>query len=230
MNQLINFIKNTPLYVLLRNWLYMKIQKSEVIRWEKNGRPAPPPHLIKQRALLNFAEKFELEVLIETGTYYGDMVEAMKSHFSQIYSIELSEELFRKAKKRFESVKNVTIIHGDSGVELEKLTNIIKKPALFWLDGHYSAGVTAIGDKNTPIFEELTHIFNANLRKYIIVIDDARCFDKDPAYPNINELNDFIKISKPDAEIEIKDDSIRIIPGKEKCINAPITITRKMER
>jgi hypothetical protein len=216
MNQVLkDIIKKTALYVPLRNWRNLTRQKNELIRWEKDGRPAPPPHLIKQQTLRNIAEKFELEVLVETGTYYGDMVEAMKTHFSQIYSIELSEELYEKAKKRFDGAENVTIIHGDSGVELGKLTGIIKKPALFWLDGHYSAGVTVRGDKDTPIFEELTHIFNANLRKYVIIIDDARCFGNNPAYPSIEELNDFIKTNRPDAEIEVKDDSIRIIPSRE---------------
>ncbi|MCP4553344.1 MAG: hypothetical protein GY834_15180, partial [Bacteroidetes bacterium] len=190
MNQVLkDIIKKTPLYVPLRNWR----QKNELIRWEKDGRPAPPPHLIKQQTLRSFADKFELKVLVETGTYFGDMVEAMKTHFTQIYSIELSEELYENAKQRFNGAENVTILHGDSGVELEKLTGIIKRPTLFWLDGHYSAGVTAKGDKDTPIYEELAHIFNANLRKYVIIIDDARCFGNDPAYPSIEELSDFIK-------------------------------------
>lgn len=212
MNQTLkDIIKKMPLYVPLRNWTKSKRLQNQVIRWEKDGKPVPTPHLIKQQTLINYAEKFELDVLIETGTFYGDMVEAMKTHFSQIYSIELSEELYEKAKKKFNGTENITIIHGDSGVELEKLTGIIKKPALFWLDGHYSAGVTAKGDKDTPIYEELTHIFNANLRKYVIIIDDAQCFGNDPAYPTIEELSDFIKENKPDAEIEVKYDSIRII-------------------
>ena len=37
--------------------------------------------------------------------------------------------------------------------------NTTKTPAIFWLDGHYSAGITAMGEQATPIFKELTHIF-----------------------------------------------------------------------
>ena len=185
------------------------------MKWEKDGRITPPPHLFKQQILKDFAEQFELEVLVETGTYYGDMVEAMRTHFSQIYSVELSEELYKIAKKRFDNADNVTIIHGDSGVELEKLACSMKRATLFWLDGHYSAGVTAKGDKDTPVFEELTHIFNANLKKYVIIIDDARCFGTDLAYPSLEELSDFIKTNLPNADIEVKYDSIRIIPSKE---------------
>tara|TARA_B110001454_G_scaffold216159_1_gene238916 strand:+ start:1162 stop:1818 length:657 start_codon:yes stop_codon:yes gene_type:complete len=215
MKQLLKeIIKTPPLYIPLRNWLHAKRQKKELIEWENEGRPVPPPHIVKQRTIRSFAEKFGPKILIETGTYYGDMVEAMKGYFNQIYSIELSEELYEKAKKRFDGEENVRIIHGDSGVELGRLVGRIEEPALFWLDGHYSAGVTARGDKDTPIYEELTHIFNSHLSKYVIIIDDARCFGNDPAYPSIKELSDFIKAKRPHAQIEVKDDSIRITQSK----------------
>ena len=58
-------------------------------------------------------------------------------------------------------MKNVELLHGDSGTELGNVMNKINQPALFWLDGHYSAGVTAKGDKDTPIYEELVCILNA---------------------------------------------------------------------
>jgi len=142
------------------------------------------------------------------------MVEAMKYCFDYIYSIELSKELYENAKKRFDGDRRVEIIHGDSGVELGKLLDRIDQPALFWLDGHYSAGVTARGYKDTPIYEELTHIFNTQNSEHVVIIDDARNFGNDPAYPTIKELSDFIKTKKPDAKIEVEYDSIRITPPK----------------
>ena len=207
-------IKKTPLYTLLRTWISAKRQKKELIEWERNGKPVPPPHIVKQRTIRNFAEKYALKILIETGTYYGEMVEAMKGDFDQIYSIELSEELYGKAKQRFNGDRNVRIIHGDSGVKLGELLAMIKDPALFWLDGHYSAGVTARGDKDTPICEELAHIFNSPNKKHVIIIDDARCFGTDPAYPNIEELSEFVRAKMPDADIEVENDSIRIMPRR----------------
>jgi len=214
MKQLLKkIIKTTPLYIPLRNWVNKRKQKIKINEWEKNGKPVPPPHIIKQLTLRNFAKKYNLKVLVETGTLYGAMVEAMKPHFDKIYSIELSNELYEKAKLRFDGEKNINIIHGDSGVELGKLVSIIDEPTLYWLDGHYSAGVTARGDKDTPIYEELTHIFNGNVGENVIIIDDARCFGNDPAYPSIKELSDFIKTYKPNTNIEVKDDSIRITPS-----------------
>ena len=205
-------IKRTPIYTPLRNWVNRRKLKKELLEWERRGKPAPPPHIVKQRVIRSFAERYGLRSLVETGTYYGDMVEAMKCYFDRIYSIELSKELYEKAKLRFDGDKRLEIIHGDSGVELGKLLRRIDQPALFWLDGHYSAGVTAKGNKDTPIYEELTHIFSTQNSGYVVIIDDARCFGTDPAYPTIKELSDFIKTKRPDAQIEVECDSIRITP------------------
>ena len=202
-------IKRTPIYPALRTIR----QRWELKEWERRGRPAPPPHIVKQRTIRKFAERFGLKVLIETGTYYGDMVEAMKNDFSRIYSIELSNELYEKAKRRFAGDDRIKIVNGDSGIELGKIIDSLDQPALFWLDGHYSAGETARGDKDTPIYEELTHIFNSQERGHVVIIDDARCFGTDPAYPSIDELSKFIKAkNSPNFKIEVENDSIRIVP------------------
>lgn len=138
------------------------------------------------------------------------MIEAMKNDFDLIYSIELSKELYELAERRFAGDARIKLIQGDSGVELGKLVDKLEQPALFWLDGHYSAGVTAKGEKDTPVFEELTHIFNSRHEGNVIIIDDARCFGTDPAYPSFTELSAFIKNKMPGAKIEVKNDGIRI--------------------
>jgi hypothetical protein len=204
--------KKTPLYQPLKKWREARIQEEEIREWERKGKPVPPPHIIKQRTLRFFAKKFNLKILVETGTYYGDMVEAMKGVFERIHSIELSEELYEKAKKRFEGEEKIHLIHGDSGIEIGKLIGSINQPALFWLDGHYSAGVTARGEKDTPIRDELTHILNAQNREHVIIIDDARMFGVNPAYPSMEELSKLIRAKRPDCIITVKDDSIRITP------------------
>lgn len=208
-------MKSTQKEVIKRTPLYSALRARELEEWERRGRPVPPPHIIKQLTIKHFAERFGTRVLIETGTYYGDMVEAMKPYFNQIYSIELSNDLYNKAKRRFAEDDRITIIHGDSGIELGKIIAKLDEPALFWLDGHYSAGVTARGVKDTPIYEELSHIFNSPLRGHVIIIDDARCFGADPAYPNIDELREFIRPNYPNAKIVTENDSIRILPSSQ---------------
>jgi len=207
-------IKQSPLQYTLRkwNWLYKHIQEKQLKEWENKGRPVPPPRIIKSRILQEYSNKYGLRILVETGTFYGDMVEAMKSSFDHIYSIELSNDLYEKAKKRFKEQRHIEIIHGDCGKELLNVINKIHRSALFWLDSHYSGGVTAKGNKDTPIYEELHHILNPPDRGHVIIIDDARHFGTDPAYPSNEELNEFIKSKRTNMDIVVADDSIRITP------------------
>lgn len=205
-------IKKTAPYHLLKNWAIKRRSATQLAEWEKKGKPVPPPHIVKQRVLKEYSKKYGLRIMVETGTFYGEMVEAMKNNFDLIYSIELSKDLYEYCTKKFKGYINIKLIHGDSGTELGNILDEISQPALFWLDGHYSAGVTAKGTKDTPIYEELHHILNSEDRGHIIIIDDARCFGTDPAYPSIEELLHFIKSKRPDVNIVIQDDSIRIVP------------------
>ena len=212
-------ITKTPLYDSLRNLVIRRRELKQLADWERNGRPIPPPHIVKQQTLKTFSKRYGLKILVETGTYYGDMVEAMKDVFNQLYSIELSTELYKKAKKRFKGEKHIELICGDSGLELMNLMSKIDQPTLFWLDGHYSAGVTAKGEKDTPIYEELNHILNSTDKGHVIIIDDARCFGADPNYPSIKELCDFIKSKRANLDIVIQDDCIRVIPNQDTTNN-----------
>lgn len=202
--------RKLPLYYPLHNFFKKKKHKAELVEWETRGRPLPPPHLVKQRTLIEYANRFDLKILVETGTFYGDMVEAMKNTFDQIYSIELSGDLHEIVKYRFKGLKNIHLIQGDSGVEIANILEKIDKPTLFWLDGHYSSGITAKGEKETPIFEELKHVLARTDIKKVLVIDDARCFGVDKDYPSIEELKEYIKGKWPESSFQIKNDSIII--------------------
>lgn len=193
-------------------------KKKEVINheeqyaeWERNGRPSPPPHIVKQKAIEEYGKKYGIDILVETGTYLGDMVEAKRNDFKKIYSIELSEKLFHKAVKRFKNYPHIKILQGDSGVVLNKLMLELDKPALFWLDGHYSGGITALGAKECPVPEELEIILQNSL-SHIILIDDARLFDGTHDYPTIEEIKNIIASNDKNYALEIDTDIIRLTP------------------
>lgn len=155
-----------------------------VSRWTKT-REVPPPHPVKQQIVRSFGLLYGLRVLVETGTYLGTMIDAQKEYFDEIYSIELSKDLYERAKRKFKQ-PHIHLMQGDSG---ELLGNIeLNKPALFWLDGHYSGGVTALGSTVSPIFEELGHIKKSPHRN-VVLIDDARLFDGGD-YPTIDDVLD----------------------------------------
>jgi hypothetical protein len=208
----IKFLKSIQLYYLLKNWLSRLRQVIELKTWEKEGCPNPPPHIIKQKLIKKYAKEFNLKILVESGTYYGDMVEAQSKNFERIYSIELSPILFSYATERFKSKTNIELIQGDSGIEIEKIMKKIGQPALFWLDGHYSAGETAKGKTDTPILEELEHILSSGKLAHVIIIDDARLFGSNPAYPSLESLEKFVYSKRPNVEISVSYDSIRITP------------------
>jgi len=173
----------------------------------------PGLHLIKQNNIHAYRDQFGTEILVETGTYLGDMVEAQKSEFKFVYSIELSVALHKKAVERFINDKHIKIIQGDSAIVLKGLLPELNKPALFWLDGHYSGDITAQGDKDTPILSELEQILKHNAA-HVILIDDARLFTGKNDYPTIPALCQFIISIDPNKEIIIADDIIRITPKK----------------
>src|SRR5881227_2629668 len=120
----------------MHGWLSAEAQRDALAEWERQGRPEPPPHVVKEAVLRTYAERYHLKVFVETGTYRGDMVAAMNSLFEKIYSIELSDKLFADAQRRFKRDTHVELIHGDSGKELGRIMPRIHQPALFWLDGH----------------------------------------------------------------------------------------------
>jgi len=87
-------------------------------KWEILGFPNPPPHYYKQQVFKSYAEKYNLKIFVETGTYLAEMIEAMKTSFDKIYSIEISHDLFNRAKKRFKSEKNIELVLGNSGEKI----------------------------------------------------------------------------------------------------------------
>lgn len=195
-----------PLRDCYLNYKYKKQLKN----WEKNGRPLPTPHIVKQLAIKSYQKKYNVDILIETGTYLGDMVYAQRKLFKKIYTIELSKELFKKCQKRLDKYKHIEVIQGDSGVILESLVKELNQKALFWLDGHYSGDITAKGDKESPVIQELKTILQSNI-EHIILIDDARNFNGTNDYPTVEQLKTMISDKGyTNSTIRIEDDIIRV--------------------
>ena len=75
-----------------------------------------------------------------------------------------------------------------------KLLKSLSGDVNFWLDGHYSGGITFKGKKNCPVEDELNaiEVNLINFSKITILIDDVRCFLSENSeysdYPSIDYL------------------------------------------
>ena len=186
---------------------------TDALHWIVTPRQLPIPHVLKQKTIQNLQSLYNAKTLVETGTYLGDMVEAQRGRFKKIYSVELSEELARRAKNRFSAYPNVTILQGDSSEVLKTIVKKIKDRSIYWLDGHYSAGLTAKGELDCPVLAELTLIFSQKTKLLpVILIDDANCFVGKNDYPTLTELRKFVKKKGPHYSLSISNNIIHLLP------------------
>jgi len=200
-------LKHTLIYSFWRE--YREIR--DYWRWLKNGMPVPPPHGIKQGVVKKYARTYNCRLFFETGTYLGDMIQVVKDDFKHIYSVELSEQLYRQAQLRFKKDHHITLLQGDSGKVIQESLKQIQEPCLFWLDAHYSGGITAKGDKLSPVMEEVILILTHLVKNHVILIDDAREFTGRDGYPELSELKEKVAMLRPELNFAVKKDIIRIV-------------------
>ncbi|MCX6865326.1 MAG: hypothetical protein NTV46_03755 [Verrucomicrobia bacterium] len=181
-----------------------------VNRLRAEGWVGPPPYLIKRAMLKAEALRIGANTFIETGTYMGDTLWFMRNTCKNLISVEVQPKLAEIARSRFRNIPQVEIVTGDSAVELKRVVGTIQGPCLFWLDGHYSAGMTGRGLKDCPIHEELTAIAQGSQYAFSILIDDARCFGTDPAYPSMEEMKNTSTRIFPAHAFEVWNDVIHI--------------------
>jgi len=186
--------------------------------WKKRRYAAPSPGFIKTQVLLR--NGIADATWIETGTYFGDTTDFLSRHARQVYSIEPAPALFERAVRRFRKVPNVRVLPGTSEEQLPQLLPTLSGDVNFWLDGHYSAGVTYQGSVDTPIVAELAYIEGqmARYRNVVVLIDDVRCFDPTVPqfahYPNLDFLVDWARRNRLQWHIEHDIFVARKIPAR----------------
>jgi len=167
----------------------------------------------KHEVMRSYAHRHPKVAFVESGTLRGDTVAAMRPHFDQLISIELFDELFFAAKKRFEADDGIAIIKGDSGKLLPEILRDISIPTVYWLDGHFSGEGTALAsDTPCPILAELEAIAEHGNRDDVILIDDARLFGWRLGYPKKSTLSSLVKSHFPHHKMQILQDIIAILP------------------
>jgi hypothetical protein len=179
--------------------------------WNLRGRPARSPHLVKQRTVLEYAEKYGLTILIETGTYYGEMVAAMRKRFERIDSIESDPYLAQRAAKEFAHDPHIRILEGDSRTALPALLKSVGQPALFWLDAGYYGWAGDQGER-ARLSDELEAILHHRVEGHVILMDDARRLDGSRGGFTLDGLKSRVESEFPGRAVEVKYDILCITP------------------
>lgn len=184
-------------------------------------RMGPPVDLI-----LELASEFSIVNFVETGTYEGNTAVWASEHFQKVLTIEFSEHFYRETFDKYTDRENIEFIFGDSRKQLEKIIGKLEKPAIFWLDAHWSGGATYGDDDQCPLIEELKIIGQSQFDNFIF-IDDARLFTSPPPPPhrpeqwsNIAEIIGAIHADRSDEYIVIIEDVIIAVPNFAKKIVA----------
>ena len=180
--------------------------------WKLRGEPPRTPHLVKQRAVRDYARRFRLRTLVETGTYYGEMVAAMRGQFDRIYSIEFDAGLAAAAQKKFAAWPKITIIQGKSEEELPKIVLSLTEPTLFWLDAGYYGWAGEKGQESR-IRRELDAILSHRVKGHVILIDDARGFNTLDGAASLADIERHVLGKYPAHKFEVEHDIVRITPA-----------------
>jgi FkbM family methyltransferase len=190
--------------------------------WLASPRRGASPPAFRQYLVRQYAERYGREVLIESGTCYGNTVAAVLDLFSEIWTVELAPLLRAQAVARFASAPHVHCVLGDTTDVLPGLlTQASGRPALLWLDGHWSEGDTARGERETPIVAELEAVLSRPER-YVVLVDDARCFSGRPHdctrvhedYPSLGWVRD--RALSAGYTWELADDVVRLVHASER--------------
>lgn len=145
---------------------------------------------------------------VETGTADGYTTAALIPEFDRLITIELDADRYRSvAAQRFLHEPKVLPLLGDSAEWLCEIVHVLTEPTLFWLDAHYSGGTR--GDVDTPVRDELDMIGRATVPT-VVMIDDARMFGNDPAYPTQHDIT--MWAARHHHRCETRHDIIRLTP------------------
>lgn len=201
-----------PLNNFRRDRRFRQESRVALSAWRAKGKPAPPPDCLKYDCIRQYARQFATPILVETGTWKGDAVFALRNNFREIHSIELAPEIHAEAKKTLAHLPHIHLHFGDSGHELPRVARGLTERTLYWLDGHWCAANSARGEKDSPIVEELNFLLNRPIGHDVVLVDDARCFIGQDGYPTIEELRALVAARRPTATFEVSADIIRIVP------------------
>jgi hypothetical protein len=181
----------------------------------------PPKEL-----MLQLKAQYALEDFIETGTYRGGTAVWAAAHFARVTTVEFSRALYEDLRAQHDGIGNVRFIFGDSREALKAILPKLDRPALFWLDSHWSGGRTYGENDECPLLEEIEAIVSS-AQTHFLFIDDARLFASPPPrphrieqWPTIGQVIGALTSAKQRYYIVILEDVIIAVPEYARALVA----------
>lgn len=182
----------------------------ELGKWSLRLFPARRPDILKRRIVSSYAQRYGLDIFVESGTYLGATVEHLSGFCSVIYSVECQERLWRRAAEHFSQRPNIHILHGSGADLMPSILDKFDQPALFWLDGHFASGTTRSGEVACPTRTELGAILR-HRSDHVILIDDADEFHGKAGYPSLDEIRKDALEAWPKSDLTVIHNIVRIV-------------------
>jgi hypothetical protein len=112
-------------------------------------------------------DEFQIETVIETGTFKGNTTAFLGSLFNTVHTIEIAPDFYTESLAFLQQYPNVCCHFGSSPVVLQQiLPSLSNQRVLFYLDAHWLA--------DWPLLDELKQISKTHRNNCIIVIDDFK--------------------------------------------------------
>lgn len=167
-------------------------------------------------------DRLALTRAVETGTFRGVTARALAGVFPTVVTIELAAELHARAVTSLSDLSGVTALQGHSAQRLGEIADA-GTPTLYFLDGHWSGGMTEGVNDECPVLEEIEAIGSGHPDDCLIV-DDARLFTSAPApphraeqWPTLIELFDAIRARRPEHHVTLLDDQVIAVPMRARA-------------
>ena len=126
---------------------------------------------------------------VETGTYIGQSLFMISDMFNHLSTVEAKSDLFTASQALFTSrnVGNITGHVGDSRAFLRGIDPAYGNESVYFLDAHYSSGITSREFGACPVIEEIQTIL-ARSPAALIVVDDMRLMTGQEGYPTLGAI------------------------------------------
>jgi hypothetical protein len=172
------------------------------VQWARGAAWEPAPPAKRAHLLRVFAERGH-DTLIESGTFRGGTVAAFAPHARRIVSVELDRALYEFCADRFAGDDHIDIRHGDATELVPQAVAEVGRPALVFLDGHFSGPGTALGDELEPAATILDRLGAVAPPGTTVIVDDLRLFGVASDYPPLEVLTATAHAAFPDARQRI---------------------------